>query len=93
MQGRDAVFAVNVEGTRNVVDAARGCGARGLVYTSSVTVVFDELEGDFRNVDERWPTGRAGTVYGMSKVSFWGCWGCFFFSTLCYTISPPFSIS
>lgn len=68
MKGQEAVFQVNVEGTRNVVDAAKECGARGLVYTSSVTVVFDELSGDFRNVDERWPTGRAGTSYGISKV-------------------------
>jgi len=67
-QGQDAVFAVNVDGTRNVVRAAAGCGARGLVFTSSVTVVFDELDRDFGNVDETWPTGRADTAYGMSKV-------------------------
>lgn len=68
MKGKEAVFKVNVEGTRNVLKAAKECGAKGMVYTSSVTVVFDELEADFRNVDEEWPTGRAGTSYGMSKT-------------------------
>jgi nucleoside-diphosphate-sugar epimerase len=68
MVGKEAEFQVNVEGTRNVVEAAGKCGARGLVYTSSVTVVLDEMGVDFRNVDERWPTGRAKTSYGQSKV-------------------------
>ncbi|CAO2648729.1 Nn.00g096780.m01.CDS01, partial [Neocucurbitaria sp. VM-36] len=67
MKGKEIVYEVNVEGTRNVLDAAKGCGARGLVYTSSVTVVMDEMDRDFRNVDERWPTGRAHTSYGLSK--------------------------
>ncbi|KAL6709618.1 hypothetical protein ACN47E_001046 [Coniothyrium glycines] len=68
MDGREAVFRVNVEGTRNVLRASRECGAKGLVYTSSVTVLFDELDQDFRNVDERWTTGRATTSYGLSKT-------------------------
>jgi sterol-4alpha-carboxylate 3-dehydrogenase (decarboxylating) len=68
MVGKEAEFQVNVEGTRNVVESAKKCGARGLVYTSSVTVVLDEMGVDFRNVDERWPTGRATTSYGQSKV-------------------------
>lgn len=68
MQGSDAVFRVNVDGTRNVLHAAKECGAKGLVYTSSVTVVLDELDKDFKNVDETWPTGRASTSYGLSKA-------------------------
>jgi len=67
-KGRDAVFKVNVEGTRNVVNAARECGARGLVYTSSTTVVVDSLAHDFRNVDEKWPAGDVDTSYGQSKA-------------------------
>lgn len=78
MEGKEAVFQVNVEGTRNVLKVSKECGAKGLVYTSSVTVMFDELEMDFRNVDERWPVGRAGTSYGMSKV----CWYFFCFHLL-----------
>jgi len=68
MKGKEAVFEVNVEGTRNVINASKICGVKALVYTSSVTVVFDELGREFVNVDERWPTGRATTSYGQSKV-------------------------
>lgn len=68
MKNKEGEFTVNVEGTRNVLEASRECGAKGLVYTSSVTVVLDELGKDFRNVDEEWPTGRAKTSYGQSKV-------------------------
>jgi sterol-4alpha-carboxylate 3-dehydrogenase (decarboxylating) len=64
----DGVFQVNVEGTRNVLAAAQASGARGCVYTSSVTVVLDELTRDWRDVDESWPTGGAQTRYGISKV-------------------------
>lgn len=64
----DGVFQVNVEGTRNVLAAAQASGAHGCVYTSSVTVVLDELTRDWRDVDERWPTGGAQTRYGISKV-------------------------
>ncbi|RYO11441.1 hypothetical protein AA0121_g9859 [Alternaria tenuissima] len=67
MRGKDAIFKINVEGTRNVVEASRECGAKAFVYTSSVTVVLDELDRDFRNVDERWPTGGVHTSYGQSK--------------------------
>lgn len=67
-KGKEAVFEVNVGGTRNVLNVSKECGAKGLVYTSSVTVVLDELEVDFKNVDETWPTGRATTTYGQSKV-------------------------
>lgn len=67
-ENREAVFEVNVQGTRNVVEAARKCGARGLVYTSTIAVLGDELEAHFRNADETWPTGRARLSYGHSKV-------------------------
>jgi hypothetical protein len=69
MQDRDAVFKVNVEGTRNVLDVSREYGVKAFVYTSSIAAVMDELDQDFRNVDERWPIGRAQTSYGQSKVN------------------------
>ncbi|KNG49283.1 eukaryotic translation initiation factor 3 subunit b [Stemphylium lycopersici] len=68
MKGKDAIFKINVEGTKNVMAASKEHGAKGFVYTSSVTVVLDELDQDFRNVDERWPTKRANTSYGLSKA-------------------------
>lgn len=69
MKNTEDVFRVNVEGTRNVIHAAKECGAKGLVYTSSVTVVLDSISQEFRNVDERWPTGNVDTAYGISKVT------------------------
>ena len=68
-KGKEAVFQVNVDGTRNVIQASKESGAKGLVFTSSVTVLVDELGRDFRNGNEEWPTGRASLVYGQSKVS------------------------
>ncbi|KAF2109075.1 C-3 sterol dehydrogenase/C-4 decarboxylase-like protein [Lophiotrema nucula] len=68
-KGKEAVFQVNVEGTRNVIEASKECGAKGLIFTSSVTVLVDELGKDFVNVNEEWPTGRASLVYGQSKTA------------------------
>jgi sterol-4alpha-carboxylate 3-dehydrogenase (decarboxylating) len=69
MTSRGTIFRINIEGTRNVVEASKECGTKVFVYTSSVTVVLDELDRDFRNVDERWSTGSVHTSYGQSKVT------------------------
>ncbi|MCA9774050.1 MAG: NAD-dependent epimerase/dehydratase family protein [Myxococcales bacterium] len=39
--GEHKVFAVNVGGTQRVIDACRAAGARALVYTSTMDVVYD----------------------------------------------------
>jgi sterol-4alpha-carboxylate 3-dehydrogenase (decarboxylating) len=67
-RNRENIFEVNVQGTKNVVAASKRCGACGLVYTSSIAVLVDEIDADFRNADETWPTGRAKLLYGQSKV-------------------------
>ena len=63
------VFHVNVIGTRNVLEAARRAGVQALVFTSSVTVLFDDLTQDFRNVDESVMPARQSLIYGESKVN------------------------
>jgi sterol-4alpha-carboxylate 3-dehydrogenase (decarboxylating) len=68
MRGRDTVFAINVDGTKNVLAVSQECGVKAFVYTSSVTVLLDQLEENFRNADETWSIGRATTLYGQSKV-------------------------
>jgi nucleoside-diphosphate-sugar epimerase len=68
MEGKDTVFAINVDGTRNVVEVSQEYGVKAFVYTSSVTVLLDQLEENFRNADETWSVGRATTLYGQSKV-------------------------
>lgn len=67
-KGRDAVFNINVGGTSNVVKASTEYGVEAFVYTSSVTVLLDEIDHDFNNANETWSTGRATTIYGQSKV-------------------------
>ncbi|KAH9924146.1 uncharacterized protein B0H18DRAFT_1012501 [Fomitopsis serialis] len=50
---KDAMFRVNVEGTRRVIEAARAEWVQKLVYTSSASVVFDGR--DQAGVDESVP--------------------------------------
>lgn len=38
-------FSVNVEGTKNVIDACIECKVKRLIYTSSPSVVFDGIHG------------------------------------------------
>ena len=50
---RQTFWEINVDGTRNVIDACRQCGVAKLVYTSSPSVVFGE--DDLCGVDESQP--------------------------------------
>ncbi|KFA64430.1 hypothetical protein S40285_01022 [Stachybotrys chlorohalonatus IBT 40285] len=57
-QTADELFKkVNVDGTQAVVDACRGAGVKALVYTSSASVISDNVH-DLWNADERWPVIR-----------------------------------
>ncbi|KAL1958398.1 hypothetical protein VTO42DRAFT_4499 [Malbranchea cinnamomea] len=55
---------VNVDGTRNIVEACQRHHVKALVYTSSSSVVSDNVT-DLVNVDERWPviTGKLQNEY------------------------------
>jgi sterol-4alpha-carboxylate 3-dehydrogenase (decarboxylating) len=48
---------VNVEGTRSVVEACQKAAVKALVYTSSASVISDNVS-DLHNADERWPVIR-----------------------------------
>ncbi|PNS20491.1 Sterol-4-alpha-carboxylate 3-dehydrogenase, decarboxylating [Sphaceloma murrayae] len=65
---RDWVRRVNVTGTQNVLAACREHGVKVLVYTSSCTVISDDVEHDYPLMKETLPTGRATLVYGRSKA-------------------------
>ncbi len=70
MPGKDRLLqAVNVIGTRNVVQAARACGARRLVYTSSIHALRRVPEGVV--IDETTPFDieHAISSYDSSKAS------------------------
>ncbi|KAM0853084.1 hypothetical protein ACQ4PT_051326 [Festuca glaucescens] len=47
-------YSVNVEGTKNVIDACIRCKVKRLIYTSSPSVVFDGVHG-ILNADESMP--------------------------------------
>jgi sterol-4alpha-carboxylate 3-dehydrogenase (decarboxylating) len=61
---------VNVDGTRAVVEACQQSGVKALVYTSSASVISNNVD-DLINADERWPVlkGKAQTdYYSLTKV-------------------------
>lgn len=63
----EKVKAINYGGTKNVVSAIMASECRNLVYTSSCTVVIDDLKHDYYHVDETVPIGLASLHYGRSK--------------------------
>ncbi|HEX9923568.1 MAG TPA: SDR family NAD(P)-dependent oxidoreductase [Anaerolineae bacterium] len=60
------VWAVNVTGTQNVVDAALVAGIERFVHLSSCAV-YGSLQQP--NIDENTPTRMRGNLYGDSKVA------------------------
>lgn len=64
--GRARADSVNVEGTRRVVRAAEGAGARRVVIASSVAVYGPVRSG---NVDETREPWQVGDPYGDSKIA------------------------
>jgi dihydroflavonol-4-reductase len=63
------IFRTNVEGTRNVMLAARQAGVERIVYTSSVATLAPRPGGD--PSDERWPLAESEAIsaYKRSKVA------------------------
>jgi sterol-4alpha-carboxylate 3-dehydrogenase (decarboxylating) len=71
MGGSKAVFEkVNVGGTRCLLEVSVEVGVKAFVYTSSASVVSDNVS-DLINADERWPyVPRAlqSEIYAVTKV-------------------------
>lgn len=66
---QDRVFNVNVNGTRNMLNAAKISGAQAFIWTGSCTAVTDDMRTEYRNIDESWPTStNQSLIYGESKV-------------------------
>lgn len=59
---------VNIDGTRNVLNAAKEAQCKAFVYTSSCCAVTDDLTGYYANIDETFPVSRKSLPYGESKV-------------------------
>ncbi|KAF7897917.1 uncharacterized protein EAF01_008883 [Botrytis porri] len=64
----EIILHVNVEGTRNVLNATRDAGAGVFIYTSSCCSVVDDWAHPYPNIDERWPTAKRASIYGESKA-------------------------
>lgn len=65
---QDLVWKINVEGTKNTLNAAKKAGVEAFVYTSSCCAVTDDMSASYQNIDEGWPTSRSSLIYGESKV-------------------------
>lgn len=63
----EKVKTINYQGTMNVLDATLASGCHKFVYTSSCTVVIDDLAHDYFNMNENTPLGFATLHYGKSK--------------------------
>ncbi|ODM23719.1 hypothetical protein SI65_01308 [Aspergillus cristatus] len=63
------VRKTNIEGTRNMLDAARQAGVKGFVYTSTCCVVTDDMSMPYENIDEQWPIPSSSLIYGESKAA------------------------
>jgi hypothetical protein len=61
---RDLVFAVNTEGTRNLLRMSRNAGVRRFVLMSTLAV---HAPRGYRNGDERAPRDRDDMAYAVSK--------------------------
>ena len=64
------VFKVNVQGTANVLDAAKEVGCSAFVFTSSCCAVIDDMSMPYMNIGEKWPASLNSSIYGRSKVRF-----------------------
>ncbi|CAO2656715.1 Nn.00g055180.m01.CDS01 [Neocucurbitaria sp. VM-36] len=62
---------VNVQGTKNLLQAAQHAGVKAFVYTSSASVVLDAVT-ELVNADERWPlvTGKAQPEYYTTTKAY-----------------------
>ena len=65
--GAEAVYQVNVEGTRHVVQAALAAGAQRLVYTSSVSAIGYSSPAAPADETQTFPDQLRWFVYGHSK--------------------------
>lgn len=65
IDSREALFAVNVGGVRNVVEAALGAGVSRIVCVSSITAIFN---ADGAKVTADAPPTPSKLPYGQSKV-------------------------
>ena len=72
MGGREETRAVNLEGSRNVFEAAAGAGVERLVYTSSVAAYGFHSENPQPLTEETEPRGSEDFYYSAQKAELEG---------------------
>ena len=61
------LMTVNVEGTRNMVNAALRCNIKKFCHGSSIAALGRALEGEAINEDSPWTLSKNNSVYSISK--------------------------
>ena len=61
------VFAINIEGTANVVNAALNAGVKKMIYVSSVAALGRIREGETVTEEMNWTEENNNSSYGKSK--------------------------
>lgn len=64
---RDEIYAVNVEGTRNVVNAALGTGVQRLIHISSVAALGRQKGQTIIDENNKWIDNPLNSTYAKSK--------------------------
>lgn len=63
----DEIFAVNTEGTKNVVNACLKAGVKKLIFISSVAALGRQKSISVLNEDSKWVEGPLNSQYAKSK--------------------------
>ncbi len=63
-----AIHKINIQGTRNVVEAARWENIRKIVYTSSIITIGRKTDGSFSNENTSYDPAQSNSNYARSKL-------------------------
>lgn len=64
---KGSLMRVNVEGTRNMVNAALHCGVKKFCHVSSIAALGRALEGESIDEESPWTRSKNNSVYSISK--------------------------
>lgn len=64
---KGSLMRVNVEGTRNMVNAALHCGVKKFCHVSSIAALGRAFEGESIDEDSPWTRSKNNSVYSNSK--------------------------
>lgn len=64
---RKNIMTINVEGTKNMVNAALHCGVKKFCHVSSIAALGRALEGESIDEESPWTQSKNNSVYSISK--------------------------